>query len=86
MVATIELYFSKLTGTTEANILDDKFIFLNNLRGKSGTTQHDTHFFSTAKLFSLLFGSAKYSVAVSQTGESDTTNKTKYASIQETFV
>ena len=34
----------------------------------------------------LMFGSAKYSVAGSQAGESDTTDKTKYVSIQETFV
>ena len=86
MVANIEFYFSKLTGMNEANILGDKFIFLNSLRGTPGTTQHDTHFSGAAKLFSSLFGSTKYSVAVSQTGESDTTNKTKYASIQETFV
>ena len=32
-----------------------------------------------------MFGSAKYSVAGSQTGESDTTNKTKYVYIQEVF-
>ena len=51
MFATIELYFSKSTGRTETNILADKFIVLNNLRGKSGMTQHDTHFSGAAKVF-----------------------------------
>ena len=67
-------------------MLDNKFIVLNNLRGKPGITQHDTQFSSAAKVFSLLFGSAKYSIAGSQTGEYDTANNTKYTSIQEIFV
>ena len=86
MFATIELYFSKSTGRTEINILTYRFIVLNNLRGKSGTTQHDMHFSGASKVFSFRFGSIKNYVAVSQTGEYDTTNKTKYASIQEIFV
>ena len=59
MFATIELYFSKSTGRTETNILADKFIVLINLRGKSGTTQHDTHFYGASKVFFFLFGSTK---------------------------
>ena len=51
MFANIESYFSKSTGRTETNILSDKFIVLNNLRGKSGTNQHDTHFSGVAKFF-----------------------------------
>ena len=75
LVVTIELHFSMSTERSQANILDDKFIALNILRGKSGTHQYDTNFSGTAKVFSSLFGSEKYYVARSQTGESDTANK-----------
>ena len=86
LVSTIDSYFVESTGRTESNIFSDKFIVLKNIRGTPGTCQHDTYFSGAAKVFSLLFASAKHYVAGSHTGESEITNKTKYVSIQETFV
>ena len=82
LVATNESYFSKSNERTEAEVLDDIVIVPKNLWGRPGTLQHDTQCSGATKALSLLFGSAKYFVANSWTGESDTANETKYVSIQ----
>ena len=82
LVTTNKSYVSKSTGRTEAGVLADKVIVAKNLRGTTGTLQHDTHFSVAMKLLSLLFGAAKHFVANSRTGESNTANETKYLSIQ----
>ena len=55
LVATIKSYFSKSTGRNEADVLADKVIYPNNLWGKPGKRQHDTHFSGATKEFSLMF-------------------------------
>ena len=47
---------------------------------------NDKHFSGATKALSLLFEVANHFVDNSSTGEYETTNETKYASIQETFV
>ena len=66
--------------------MTDKVIVPNNLRGTSGTRQHDTHFSGATKALSSLFRAAICFVADGRTGEYDTAKETKYASIQDMFV
>ena len=58
LVATDELYFSKSTGRNEADVLADKVIVPNNLRGTPGKRQHEKHFSGATKELSLLFVAA----------------------------
>ena len=81
LVATNELYFSKSTGRTNANVFTDKVIVPNNIRGIPWTRQHETHFYGATKELSLMFWESKFFVTDSRTGESDAANKKKYASI-----
>ena len=82
-VVTTKSYFSKLTGSTESDVLADKVIFSKNIWSTPGTRQHVTHFSGATKVLSFLFEAEKYFVANSQTGESDTVNETEYVSIRE---
>ena len=58
----------------------------NNIQGTPGKLQHDTHFSGATKALHFIFGAVEYFVANIRTGESDTTNMTKYAPIKEAFV
>ena len=60
LVATNELYFSKLTGRTEANFLADNVIFPKNIWGTPRTCQLDMHISGGTKALSFLFVAAKY--------------------------
>ena len=83
--ATNKLYFSKLTGRTDANVLANKFIVPKNLQGIPGSRQHDTYFYYEIKELHLIFGGEIIFVSNSQTGESNTANETEYESIQDMF-
>ena len=55
LVATNELYFSKSTGRTEADVLADKVIPPKNLWGTPGTRQHDMHIYGGTNALYFLF-------------------------------
>ena len=86
LVATNESYFSKLTGRTEADVLADKVIVSNNLKGTPGMRQHNKDFSGATKALYLLLGSEKVFIDNSRTGGSETANETEYTYIKETFV
>jgi len=83
--ATNESLFSKASPRTDDEIAANKVVVPKGRRGEPGSdTKRKNYLAATAALASR-FGAMKHLVANSQTGESDTANESKYASIQETF-
>ena len=85
-IATNVAYFSKTNARSNADILADMVIVPKIYRGAPGSREFNYNYYGATKAIIPLLGAAKHFVADSQTGEPDTANESKNASLQETFV